>query len=84
LVDKNKNITTINNDPNYSVSYTHTDFRSAYNLFIFATNKAGSPDIRGESRIYYMKIYDNDVLVRDFVPAVNIKGQYGFFDKLNN
>ena len=84
LVDKNKNITTINNDSNYSVSYTYVDFRSAYNLFIFATNKAGSPDIRGESRIYYMKIYDNDVLVRDFVPAVDIKGQYGFFDKLNN
>lgn len=86
VVDKNKNVTTVNNNSSYSVTHTYTNFTSSYNLYIFATNKAGSPDTMqmGTIRVYYMKIYDNDVLVRDFVPAVDIKGQYGFFDKLNN
>lgn len=86
VVDKNKNVTTVNNNSSYSVTHTYTNFTSSYNLYIFATNKAGSPDTMqmGTIRVYYLKIYDNGVLVRDFIPAVNLKGTYGFFDKVNS
>lgn len=34
------------------------------------------------ARVYYWKIYDNDVLVRDFVPAINSDGQAGLYDNV--
>lgn len=83
LVDKNKNVTTINNSS--SVTHSFYNFGSVYNMYIFATNKAGSPDTAqmGSLRIYYMKIYNNDVLVRDFVPVVDINGTPGLLDLVN-
>lgn len=36
-------------------------------------------------RMYYCKIYDNDVLVRDFIPAVrDSDGKAGFYDLVTN
>ena len=48
-----------------------------------------SGDSHGESgndygQIWYIKIYKNDVLVRDFIPWTNMNGNYGLYDKVNN
>ena len=48
-----------------------------------------SGESHGESgndygQIWYVKIYKNDVLVRDFIPWTNMNGNYGLYDKVNN
>lgn len=48
-----------------------------------------SGDSHGESgndygQIWYIKIYKNDVLVRDFIPWTDMNGNYGLYDKVNN
>ena len=35
------------------------------------------------AKLYSCQIYDNDVLVRDYVPAINSNGTAGLFDKVN-
>ena len=30
------------------------------------------------------QIYDNDILVRDFVPCINAEGEYGLYDFVNS
>ena len=34
--------------------------------------------------VYSLKIYENDVLVRDYVPVINNSSEYGFFDNVNS
>lgn len=48
-----------------------------------------SGDSHGESgndygQIWYVKIYKNNVLVRDFIPWTDMNGNYGLYDKVNN
>lgn len=35
-------------------------------------------------QIWYVKIYKNNVLVRDFIPWTDMNGNYGLYDKVNN
>lgn len=82
LVDKNKNVTTINGT---TVTNATSTFTCPGNMFIFSTNKNGTADSQmGSIRLYYCKIYDNGVLIRDFVPAIDANGAYGLLDKINN
>ena len=53
-----------------------------YSLCIGALNYNGSPGNLSNLKIYSCKIYDNDVLVRDYVPALQ-NGVYGLWDKKN-
>lgn len=34
-------------------------------------------------RLYYFKIYDNGELIKDYIPAINLYGEYGLYDKVN-
>lgn len=48
-----------------------------------------SGESHGESgtdygQIWYVKIYKNNVLVRDFIPWTDMNGNYGLYDKVNN
>lgn len=82
LIDKNKNVTTIDGT---SYTYTTETFQSAYNFQLFALNQAGSVDSRRVSmKIYSCRIYDNGMLVRDFVPAMDSSGTVGLYDLANN
>ena len=48
---------------------------------MFAYNTANSASLHSAARIYSCKIYDNGVLVRDFVPAKgNTSGSIGLYD----
>lgn len=51
--------------------FSPNDFQVAYELFLFAQNRNGSAYAHsdGTPKLYGCKIWDNDVLVRDFVPA---------------
>ncbi len=80
VIDSNKNVVRIDND----VVYTHTasTFQNTINAYIFAVNSGGAVDFLSSMRLYSCQIYDNDVLVRDFVPC-QIGKVYGLWDRLN-
>ena len=62
--------------------YSTNDFGKIY---IFAANTQGyaSADISYlHGKIYYIKIYDNNILVRDFIPVLDKDGVPCMFDKV--
>lgn len=82
VVDKNKLETKINGK---SVNSITAAFQSPVNLFIFAVNEEPTIDERlGKLRIYSCQIYDNGVLIRDFIPAMNASGEAGLYDLKND
>jgi hypothetical protein len=83
-LDKNKNITTLYYDENLIQQTTQpaTTFNSKYNLYLFDLNNGGISSINSANRIYSCKIWDNDVLVRDFIPALDFNGVPCMYDKV--
>lgn len=81
-VDKNKSETTL--DGNYSLTNTTTTYSSDYSLYIFACNEGGNSKLPTPMRLYSCQIYDDNVLVRDYIPAMSEKGVYGLYDLVNN
>lgn len=80
-INKNKNATFINNSGYLSAE---TTFQSNYPIGLFTEIDIGGVDTRmATMKLYYCKIYDNDVLVRDFVPCINAEGEYGLYDFVN-
>ena len=77
LIDYNKNVCTINSQ---TVTHTATTFQSNYNLFLLADNRAGT--VRGmcQAKLYFCQIYDNGILVRDYVPCINSDDEVGLYD----
>ncbi len=77
------------------LSLPYKNFSVDFPLYIFAGNWGGQElEQPTEYRLYYFKIYDNDVLVRDFVPSYNTvtmidadgnecpKGTIGLYDRV--
>lgn len=79
LLDKDKNVCKVNGTVVQSAVQT---FTCSYNLYICAINTANTVDrIIDKVKIYYCQIYDNGVLVRDFVPAKK-SGIVGLYDRI--
>lgn len=81
LIDKNKNITYIN-DALVSTA-TFTTFSCPYNMVIFANNNSGQITGMSSARISGFIIYDNGTLVRDFVPCKNSSGEVGLYEQVS-
>ena len=77
--DANKNILTYNTEINRDYTY----FQCEYNLYLFALNNAGTVSFQSNARLYSCKIYDNEVLVRDYYPVRDEGGAYGLYDVVN-
>ena len=67
LIDKNRNICTINETT--VMTNPEQTFICSDSLLLFAMKNIGMNPGYGSHRLYSCKIYDNDVLIRDFVPA---------------
>ena len=68
-----------------TVSFGQLSFTSSYNLVLFSVNTAGTVDTRRISgKLYSCKIYDNDKIVRDFIPCKNPSGTIGLYDTVNS
>ena len=52
-------------------------------MYIFALYNEGSPSNYSVARLYSMQIYDNGILVRDYVPCTNSTGVAGLYDMAN-
>lgn len=79
-VDKNKNVCTFNDD---TITNTSSVASASANMFLLALNNAGSANYFLNAKLYSCDIYDNDVLVRDFVPCKNPSGVIGLYDVVN-
>ena len=53
-----------------------------YNFYLFAHNNEGIADQCSVYRLYKCKIYDNNVLVRDYLPCTDINNNQGLYDKV--
>lgn len=76
-IDFNKNVITVNGVTKERVKST---FQSEYNLYLFAGNLVGVPSWFNDAKLYSCKIYDNDKLVRDFIPCKNSSQKEGLYD----
>jgi len=72
-ITKNGNQTTIQTgNTTKTITDSTTEFSTPYNMYLFTLNSQGALDDRyAKMRVYYFKIYQNDVLVRDFKPALD-------------
>ena len=80
-VDYNKNVVSINN---YSHTFSKTTFQSNYPLALLAVNTGGEISGKIKGKLYSCQIYDNGVLVRDYLPCKNEAGVVCLYDKLND
>lgn len=83
----NKNMMSYNmNDNQYGVSAPGATFKCSYTFLIFTAKDTGSgtnmPAL--PYKLYYFQIYDNDVLVRDFIPVVDSRGVACLYDKVEH
>ena len=67
----------------FSVNETETEFSQSINatsnLYLFHIYGQDSYK-KAVMKLYSCQIYDNDVLVRDFVPCINASGEVGLYD----
>ena len=81
-VDANKNIWEYSGE---TITFDKDNFTCAYSMYIFNVNKDDNPQyLPGMMKLYLFKIYDNDVLVRDFIPCKNPSGVIGLYDSVNS
>ncbi len=66
------------------VTATYTTFASPVNMYIFNNNNNGSLSGGSSAKLYNCSIYDNGVLIRNFIPCKNASGTVGLYDSVNN
>lgn len=79
-IDYDKNVCSINAEMK---TFAEKTFQSTVNLTLLASNFGGNPQSFISAKLYSCQIYDNGVLIRDYIPAMNGGGVYGLFDKVN-
>lgn len=82
VLDAQNKTATIGDETN-SVAYT-TFATPSVTLPLFAYRDASTWNGFASFKLYSCQIYDNDVLVRDFVPWENDDGEIGLYDKVNS
>lgn len=60
-----------------------SSFNSGRSLWIFALNNGGNLFGGALMRLYYLKIWDNGELVRDYIPVMDYNKKIGIYDKVN-
>lgn len=66
-------------------NYSSATFKSPYSIFLFGLNQNDKLESRTfVGKLYYCKIYDENTLVRDFVPALDGNGVACLYDQVEN
>jgi len=76
----NRNVATVDGT---SKTNTAETFQLTQDIYLCADNNAGSANSVSPLTIYSCQIYDNDVLVRDFVPCMSDADGVGLYDLVN-
>lgn len=78
-LDKNRNVCEYGGVT--PISNTASEFQCANNLLLFTISTAGVVDDRKMSaKLYSCKVYDDDLLIRDYIPVKNEKDEVGLYD----
>ncbi len=81
ILDFNKNIVSL--DGNILHEFAYESFHGYDNMYIFSVN-TNNVRSQGPQKLYSYKIYDNETLVRDFVPCYRKNdGEAGLYDRIN-
>lgn len=69
-------------DGETKITYTTLAYTGDYNLWLFAVNNAGTAHSQYiNQKVYNCKIWENDVLVRNFIPVKRLSdNKYGMYD----
>lgn len=81
FIDANKNVTTINGDT--TLTGTYASFTAAAAAPLFAMLSVPSGFSYGSFRLYTCRIYNNGLMVRNFIPCRNASGTIGLYDLVN-
>lgn len=81
VVDQNKETTLFDGETR---TYENVDFTTPRTLKLFASDNGGTIRWNAYAKVYSCRIYDNDVLIRDYVPCTNLDGEVGLWDKVND
>ena len=81
-IDSDKNKCYINGELVFTATYK--TFTSPVNMYIFNNNNNGSLSGGSSAKLYNCSIYDNGVLIRNFIPCKNASGTVGLYDSINN
>ena len=84
IIDKNKNVTYIGHG---TVNHTYTNFATPNSMALYGCfeDGDGSIDYDIDMRLYWCRIYDNGVLVRNYYPAKRQSdNKVGLYDFVNN
>lgn len=76
-INFNKNICNVNS---ISKTYSVETFESNCNLIIFARTDNGTISSFSYAKLYYFKIYNDDILTRNFIPCKNSSDEIGLYD----
>ena len=71
-----------NNNYNLKTSIISNEFESPNSLTIFALNNNNSVTQYGSIKLYNFKIYDNNELIRNFIPVIDDENIPCLFDKV--
>lgn len=78
----NKNEVNYNNEKHI---FNNEIYNSDYTVAIFTCNNAGIFDDRRSSvKLYFFKVYDNDILVRDYIPVLDSSNRPCLYDKVED
>lgn len=78
VYDMNRNTATVNG---VSVSFAAETFETGFPVYLFTINDNGIADARPISgKLYACQIYDNGLLVRDYIPAKLSNGETGLYE----
>ena len=81
-IDKNKNITYIDETVGYT--YSTQTLASPVTVTLFTVNQSSGVDERmSKLKLYSCVIYDNDIIVRYYIPCVNEFGTVGLYDTVS-
>lgn len=80
IADQNKNVFSI--DGEVGREFEYVTFKAPKSIALGGIN-AGNKFYYGQGRYRSCQIYDNGVLVRDFIPCKNADGEIGMYDTVN-
>ena len=81
IIEQTKNVFNVDGE---QTSAPMMDFTSTYPIYLFAVNDQGSVQYPASVRIFYCKIYDNETLIRDYLPCISPNGEAGLYDLVSD
>ena len=86
VIDANKHVANFTGSTTASVTLRASTFTCDTNLLLATASNGGSPysgATAWNGKIYSCQVYDNDVLIRDYIPALRDNGQIGLIDQVS-